>query len=62
MESLLNRIATVFTQQVGFLPIEFVFGTMTALTQDKGLAFFDPGYRNEKYLKIMIDTHFIGLM
>jgi len=41
---------------------EFVLGPMAAFTNDEGLAFFDPGHRNEKYLKIMIDAFGIGLM
>jgi hypothetical protein len=35
---------------------------MASFTQDKGLALFNPGHRNEKYLKIMIDTLVISLV
>ena len=62
------RICAIFTQKAGFLligrkfPIEFVLGPMTAFAQDEGLAFFDPGHRNEKDLKIMIDALVIGLV
>jgi len=41
---------------------EFVFGPMAAFTYDEGLAFFDPGHRNEEDLKIMIDAFVIGLV
>ena len=62
------RIPAIFAQQAGFLligrkfPIEFVLGPMTAFAQNEGLAFFDPGHRNEKDLKIMIDALVIGLV
>ena len=58
----------MFTQQAGFflvrrlIPLEFVFGAMTAFTQDEGLAFFDPNHRDEEDLKIMIDAFVIGLV
>ena len=64
----MNRAAAIFAQQAGFLlvggviPLEFVFGAMAAFADDEWLAFFDPGHRNEKYLKIMIDALVIGLM
>ena len=35
---------------------------MAVFTLDKGLTFFDPGNRDEKYLKIMVDTLVIGLV
>ena len=35
---------------------------MTLFAQDEGLAFFDPDYRNEKNLKVMIDAFVIGLV
>ena len=35
---------------------------MAAFTLDKGFAFFDPGHRDKKYLKIMIDALVIGLV
>ena len=35
---------------------------MASFTLDEGLAFFDPGHRDKKYLKIMIDTLVIGLV
>jgi hypothetical protein len=41
---------------------EFAFGPMAAFTNDEGLAFFDPGYRKEEDLKIMINAFAIGLM
>ena len=58
----------MFAQKAGFflvrrmIPFEFVFGAMTAFTQDEGFAFFDPGHRNEKDLKIVIDALAIGLV
>ena len=64
----MDRASTMFTQQAGFflvgrlIPFEFVFGAMAAFTQDEGLAFFDPGDRNEKNLKVMIDALVIGLV
>ena len=35
---------------------------MAAFAQDEGCAFFDPCHRDEKYLKIMIDTLVICLV
>jgi hypothetical protein len=35
---------------------------MAAFTLEKGFAFFYPGHRDEKYLKIMIDALVIGLV
>ena len=64
----MDRASAMFTQQAGFflvgrlIPLEFVFGAMTAFTEDEGLAFFDPDHRNEKDLKIMIDAFVIGLV
>ena len=64
----MDRASAMFTQQAGFflvrrlIPLEFVFGAMTAFAQDEGLAFFDPGHRNEEDLKIMIDALVIGLV
>ena len=58
----------MFTQKPGFLlvgrliPFEFILGAMTVFAQDEGLAFFDPGHRNEEDLKIMIDALVIGLV
>ena len=64
----MNRVSAIFTKKAGFLlvggiiALELIFGAMAALTQDKGFAFFDPHDRNEKYLKIMIDTLVMGLV
>jgi hypothetical protein len=64
----MDRASAMFTQQAGFflvgrlIPLEFVFGAMTAFTEDEGLAFFDPDHRNEEDLKIMIDAFVIGLV
>jgi len=64
----MNRAAAVFAQKPGFLlirrkfPFEFILGAMAAFTQNEGLAFFNPGDRNEKYLKVMIDALVIGLV
>ena len=35
---------------------------MAAFTLQKGFAFFNPGHRDEKYLKIMIDALVVGLV
>ena len=64
----MNRAAAIFAQQAGFLlvggviPLEFILGAMAAFADDERRALFDPGHRNEKYLKIMIDALVIGLM
>jgi hypothetical protein len=64
----MDRASAMFTQKPGFflvgrlIPFEFILGAMTALALDEGLAFFDPGDRNEKYLKVMIDALVIGLV
>lgn len=64
----MNRAAAIFTQQAGFflvggvIPLEFIFGAMAAFANDEGFAFFNPGHRNEKNLKIMIDTLVVGLV
>ena len=64
----MDRASAMFTQQAGFflvrrlIPLEFVFGAMTAFTENEGLAFFDPDHRNEEDLKIMIDAFVIGLV
>jgi len=56
------------TQQPGFFlrgrkfPTEFVLGPVAAFTNNERLTFFNPGYRDEKDLKIMIDALFIGLV
>ena len=58
----------MFAQKAGFflvgrlIPFELIFGAVAAFTQDEGFAFFDPGYRNEEDLKIMIDAFVIGLV
>jgi len=58
----------MFTQQAGLflvgrlIPLEFVFGAMTAFTEDEGFAFFDPDHWKEEDLKIMIDAFVIGLV
>jgi hypothetical protein len=64
----MNRASAIFAQQPGFLlvggviPLEFIFGAMAAFADDERLALFDPGHRNEKNLKIMIDALVIGLV
>ena len=64
----MDRASAMFTQQAGFflvgrlIPLEFVFGAMTAFTEDEGRAFFNPDHRNEEDLKIMIDAFVIGLV
>jgi hypothetical protein len=64
----MDRVPAIFAQKACFLlmgrkfPLEFVFGPMTTFTQDEGFAFFHPGERNEKNLKVMIDAFVIGLV
>jgi hypothetical protein len=63
-----DRVAATFTQQAGLLligrkfPIEFAPGPVAAFTQNERVAFFDPGHRNEKDLKIVIDALVICLV
>jgi hypothetical protein len=68
VEFFADRVAAEFTQQPGFFlrgrefPTEFVLGPVAAFTQNERLAFFDPGHRDEKDLKIVIDAPAIGLV
>ena len=56
------------TQQPGFFlrgrkfPTDFVLGPVAAFTNNERRTFFNPGYRDEKDLKIMIDAFVIGLV
>jgi len=64
----MDRASAMFTQKAGFflvrrlIPLEFVFGAMTAFAQDEWRAFFDPDHRNEEDLKIVIDAFVIDLV
>jgi len=63
-----DRIPAEFTQQPGLfligqlVPSEFVFCSVTTLANGERLAFFDSHYRDKKYVQVMVDARFIGLV
>ena len=62
------RVRAIFAQKSGFLligrkfRIEFIFGPMATFALNEGIAFFDPGHRYEKNLKVVIDALVVGLV
>lgn len=64
----MDRISAEFAQKPGLfligrlVPSEFIFCSVTTLADGEWLAFFDSHYRDKKYVQVMVDPRFIGLV
>jgi len=63
-----DRIPAEFAQKPGFFlirrlfPSEFIFCSVTTLANGEWLAFFDPHYRDKKYVQVMVNPGLKGLL